>query len=110
MYLVKSALSNVKNRNAIRKTWGYEKRFADVQIRTVFLLGSDVSSKSSVQANIDSENEKYHDIIQGDFIDISIRYGENGTNVIILYTGLTSIYHFFLHTAAQFLFLGLQNS
>ena len=69
VYLVKSALSNAKNRNAIRKTWGYEKRFADVQIRTVFLLGSDVSSESGVQANIDSENEKYHDIIQGDFID-----------------------------------------
>jgi len=69
VYLVKSALSNVKNRNAIRKTWGYEKRFADVQLRTVFLLGSDLSRKSVVQANIDSENEKYHDIIQGDFID-----------------------------------------
>ena len=69
VYLVKSAISNVKNRNAIRKTWGYEKRFADVQIRTVFLLGSDVSSESGVQTNIDSENEKYHDIIQGDFID-----------------------------------------
>ena len=69
VYLVKSAISNVKNRNAIRKTWGYAKRFADVQIRTVFLLGSDVSSESGVQTNIDSENEKYHDIIQGDFID-----------------------------------------
>ena len=70
VYLVKSSILNYKNRNAIRRTWGYEKRFADVQIRTVFLLGSiPMTDKSNAQANIDLENERYRDIIQGDFID-----------------------------------------
>jgi beta-1,3-galactosyltransferase / beta-1,3-N-acetylglucosaminyltransferase len=39
IYLVKSAAVNVERRNVIRQTWGFEKRFADVPIRTVFLLG-----------------------------------------------------------------------
>ena len=69
VYLVKSSISNFKNRNAIRKTWGYEKRFADVQIRTVFLLGTSSSDNAYIQANIDLENEKHRDIVQGDFID-----------------------------------------
>ena len=39
IYLVKSAAGNFDRRNVIRNTWGFEKRFADVPIRTVFLLG-----------------------------------------------------------------------
>ena len=33
-----------------RRTWGFQKRFADVEIRTVFLLGS--HPKSSDKGNI----------------------------------------------------------
>ena len=40
VYVVKSALSHFERREVIRRTWGYEKRFSDVPIRTVFLLGS----------------------------------------------------------------------
>ena len=40
VYVVKSALDHFARREAIRKTWGFEKRFSDVPIRTVFLLGS----------------------------------------------------------------------
>ena len=40
VYVVKSALDHFARRAAIRKTWGFEKRFSDVPIRTVFLLGS----------------------------------------------------------------------
>jgi len=40
IYLVKSAAENFERRNVIRKTWGFEKRFADVPVRTVFLLGN----------------------------------------------------------------------
>ena len=71
VYLVKSAVSNFKNRNVIRKTWGYERRFADVQIRTVFLLGSTDGflDKDMVQEKILHENEQFHDIVQGDFVD-----------------------------------------
>ena len=65
VYLVKSALGNVENRRAIRRTWGYENRFSDVQIRTVFLLGSDNKGQTIVKR----ENEEFNDIIQGDFID-----------------------------------------
>jgi hypothetical protein len=39
IYLVKSAVGNFERRKVIRQTWGFEKRFADVPIRTVFLLG-----------------------------------------------------------------------
>ena len=33
VYLVKSAIGNRGRRDAIRKSWGYEKRFSDVPIR-----------------------------------------------------------------------------
>lgn len=39
LIVVKSAACNYQLRAAIRQTWGYEKRFADVNIRTVFVLG-----------------------------------------------------------------------
>ena len=37
VYIVKSAMNHFKEREVIRKTWGYEKRFSDVSIKTVFL-------------------------------------------------------------------------
>jgi hypothetical protein len=70
VYLVKSAVLNIENRMAIRQTWGYEKRFADVSIRTVFLLGSVIGPKKiEIENAIAHENEKYRDIVLGDFID-----------------------------------------
>ena len=39
VYLVNSAASHFDRRDTIRRTWGFENRFADVPIRTVFLLG-----------------------------------------------------------------------
>ena len=70
VYIVKSAIANVENRKAIRRTWGFENRFADVEIRTVFLLGYvHGPNKFDTHATIVLENEKFHDIIQGDFID-----------------------------------------
>lgn len=39
LIVVKSAVCNYHFRSAIRNTWGYESRFADVNIRTVFVLG-----------------------------------------------------------------------
>ena len=70
VYIVKSAISHFENRNAIRKTWGYEKRFSDVQIRTVFLLGStDETQRDNMQNKIVRENEQFQDIVQGDFLD-----------------------------------------
>jgi hypothetical protein len=69
--VIKSALDNSKNRIAIRKTWGDEQRFSDVVIKRVFILGScdSVSNSASCQESIESENLKYRDIVQGNFID-----------------------------------------
>lgn len=67
VYLVKSALHNTKRRLAIRNSWGFERRFSDVEVRTVFLLGN--SDSDILQQLIDEESSKYGDIVQGDFLD-----------------------------------------
>lgn len=65
--LIKSALGNVQRREAIRRTWGYEKRFSDVLIRRVFLLGA--STSATLMDIADKEAKTYGDIVQSDFID-----------------------------------------
>ena len=67
VYVVKSAMQNFDKRLAIRKTWGFEKRFSDVPVRTVFLLG--ISNDKNLEERIKREYENYGDIVQGDFID-----------------------------------------
>ncbi|KAL0274307.1 UNVERIFIED_CONTAM: hypothetical protein PYX00_006760 [Menopon gallinae] len=67
VYLVKSALENVERRQAIRSTWGFEKRFSDVGIRTFFVLG--ISDDTKLQAAVQEEYNKHKDIIQVNFID-----------------------------------------
>jgi beta-1,3-galactosyltransferase / beta-1,3-N-acetylglucosaminyltransferase len=39
VFIVKSAMENFNRRNAIRNSWGFEKRFSDVIVRTIFTLG-----------------------------------------------------------------------
>ncbi|XP_059607544.1 beta-1,3-galactosyltransferase brn [Phlebotomus argentipes] len=67
VFLVKSALSNFKRRNAIRMTWGFERRFSDVTVRTVFLLGT--SPDQETQKLVDIESGSFHDVLQADFLD-----------------------------------------
>ncbi|KAK5646777.1 hypothetical protein RI129_005241 [Pyrocoelia pectoralis] len=67
VYIVKSSLDNFKHRNAIRQTWGYERRFSDVQIRTVFILG--IGNNADLQSKINNEYLKYRDIVQINFED-----------------------------------------
>lgn len=72
LFLVKSALNHFKRRNAIRSSWGHERRFSDVVIRTVFLLGvgpSDDAEAVQVQSLIDIEANNFEDIVQANFID-----------------------------------------
>ena len=67
--MVKSALTHVQNRNAIRMTWGFEGRFS---LKRIFVLGScppSSSSSSSCQSLIDEENRLHKDLIQADFHD-----------------------------------------
>lgn len=78
VFLIKSALKNFKRRNAIRKTWGYERRFSDVIIRTVFLLGT--GDNRELQKHIDIESDQYKDIVQANFID---RYFNNTIKTMI---------------------------
>lgn len=69
MIVVKSAMNHFDHRKAIRQTWGYEKRFSDIVIRTVFVLGVSKEPNLELQEKIDSELLKYKDIVQGKFID-----------------------------------------
>lgn len=68
LYLVKSAAGNRDRREAIRRTWGFENRFSDVPIRTVFLLGH-VPDNVRLQADIENEQKEHEDIVQGNFVD-----------------------------------------
>ncbi|KAI5737495.1 hypothetical protein M8J76_014135 [Diaphorina citri] len=57
-----------ERRLAIRQSWGYEKRFSDVPIVTVFILGYDPDNEG-LQIEIAEESERYNDIVQAKFID-----------------------------------------
>lgn len=67
VYIVKSAMNNFKRRLAIRQSWGYESRFSDVPIKTVFLLG--IGNDDILQQKIEEESKKFGDIVQACFID-----------------------------------------
>lgn len=68
VFLIKSALENFDRRMAIRQSWGFEKRFSDVECRTVFLLGIHPSDKE-LNNRIELEANKYKDIVQANFVD-----------------------------------------
>lgn len=69
VFIVKSALDHFSRRNAIRQSWGYENRFSDVIIRTVFVLGVPSADRHDLQALIDIEQANYKDIVQANFLD-----------------------------------------
>jgi len=69
VFVVKSAIPNAERRASIRQTWGYERRFSDVAVRTVFLLGSSSSHSATEMAAVERESIQHGDIVQGDFID-----------------------------------------
>lgn len=72
VFVVKSAMDHFGHRNAIRQSWGFERRFSDVTIRTVFMLGvasSLQSNQHELQSLINIEQEQFQDIVQANFID-----------------------------------------
>lgn len=72
VFVVKSAMEHFSHRNAIRQSWGFERRFSDVTIRTVFLLGAPSPSQPNqheMQHLIDIEQEQFQDIVQANFVD-----------------------------------------
>lgn len=68
VYLVKSSIQNFEQRHAIRKTWGFEKRFSDVPMKTLFFLGV-APSQPELQELVKKEQDKYNDIVQINFVD-----------------------------------------
>ena len=62
VFVVKSAIKNSDRRNAIRNTWGGVKLYRDVMFEIVFILGN--SSDAQAMAKIETENQKYGDILQ----------------------------------------------
>uniref|UniRef100_T1J2D0 Hexosyltransferase n=1 Tax=Strigamia maritima TaxID=126957 RepID=T1J2D0_STRMM len=67
LLIIKSAMRNKENRDAIRQSWGWETRFSDVKLRRIFLLG--VSNDKHLQKIIQKESKKHGDIVQSTFID-----------------------------------------
>lgn len=79
-FVIKSAIHHFSNRQAIRRTWGFEDRLIDVDIKRLFIVGScspdsagvdeiEEQTKLLCQDAVDQENQEHHDIIQGDFVD-----------------------------------------
>ena len=67
-FLVKSAVSHRDRRDVIRKTWGFQRRFSDVPMRTVFLLGH-APDDVKLEAGVEAEAREHKDIVQGSFVD-----------------------------------------
>lgn len=70
VFIVKSAVQNFDKRDGIRNTWGFEKRFSDVPVRTVFLVGRQREPEDpETLLRLKSEASKHKDLVQIDFID-----------------------------------------
>ncbi|XP_053368627.1 beta-1,3-galactosyltransferase 1-like isoform X1 [Clarias gariepinus] len=68
--MVPVAPKNREARDAIRTTWGSEKMVMGKVVSLFFLLGQPGhEGREKVQQMILQESEKYHDIIQSDFLD-----------------------------------------
>lgn len=67
VYIVKSAPQNFDRRLAIRSSWGFQRRFSDVEIRTVFLIG--LQNRAELQVSINEESRRFNDIIQANYTD-----------------------------------------
>ena len=67
-FLVKSAVGHKDRRDVIRRTWGFPRRFSDVPMRTVFLLGH-APDDVKLEAEVEAEAREHKDIVQGSFVD-----------------------------------------
>lgn len=67
--IVKSAMGHFNRRIAIRNSWGFERRFSDVLMKTVFVLGKSAEPDEELQLLIDEEHENFKDIVQANFVD-----------------------------------------
>lgn len=65
--VIKSAIANFENRASIRDTWGNDKLLQKLNVKRIFTVG--MSKNTSIEASIKTENEKFNDILQANFID-----------------------------------------
>lgn len=65
--LVHTATDHFENRATIRETWGNFTLYEKHHFRIVFLLG--IPRNQDTQANLLTEQEKFHDLVQGNFMD-----------------------------------------
>ncbi|XP_069500487.1 UDP-GlcNAc:betaGal beta-1,3-N-acetylglucosaminyltransferase 8 [Ambystoma mexicanum] len=67
---IKSVPKNFDRRQAVRETWGREMNHSGLQIRTVFLLGTDTKGTDPDLSHlVRFENDHFQDILQWDFQD-----------------------------------------
>ena len=64
--VIKSAVINIELREAIRSTWGNTTQYL-CKIKTFYILGKSASEDAMLA--VEKEKYKYHDIIEGDFMD-----------------------------------------
>ncbi|KAK4289482.1 hypothetical protein Pmani_037547 [Petrolisthes manimaculis] len=70
VYLLNAVTSNptgVYHRNMIRKMWGSDAIARRLKMRTVFIMGAVLSPVT--QKHLQDESDKYHDIVQFDFLE-----------------------------------------
>lgn len=66
LFLIKSAIGNVENRNVIRQTWADED-FINPHVRRAFVLGQ--SNDRELTQEVEAEMDRYDDIVQLNFHD-----------------------------------------
>ncbi|XP_050307330.1 beta-1,3-galactosyltransferase brn [Anthonomus grandis grandis] len=67
VYIIKSASKHFQRRLAIRRSWGFQRRFSDVEIRTVFLIG--ITNDNTINKSVEEESQKYSDIVLANYVD-----------------------------------------
>ncbi len=69
LIFIHSAPDHILKRDVIRTTWGNVRNLNALNMRIVFLVGQIDDSRSRLQRELEDENQRFHDIIQGNFID-----------------------------------------
>ncbi|CAK9303108.1 unnamed protein product [Gordionus sp. m RMFG-2023] len=70
--IIHSAIHHLESRKAIRETWGAHSSIHQKNMRLVFILGQPIphpKDSHTLQNEISTESELYHDIVQGNFIE-----------------------------------------
>ncbi|XP_017539550.2 beta-1,3-galactosyltransferase 2-like [Pygocentrus nattereri] len=70
--MVPVAPHELEARNAIRSTWGNESVVQNKTITVIFLLGLPGNEAEKQQEELKLESQRYHDVVQSDFMDTYI--------------------------------------